>query len=106
MSIALRQEQYALPVGHPFAAVLASFIHFRGVGELARILSTHPREPQVALAAICRGVCHPDKDSLAVGCEPGIAHGLESSQLLIAGKAGRTRRLGSEWKNRKDQKER
>src|SRR5277367_4222792 len=105
MSIALRQEQYALPVGHPFAVVLAPFIRFRGVGELARILPTHPREPQVALAAICRGIRHPDQDSFAVGRETRIAHGSELPQLLVAGKAwgAGARRLRADWEKRKDQ---
>ena len=102
MGIALGQEQYALPIGHPLAVELAPFVRLRGVGELARIFSIYPGEPQVALASVCRGICHPDQDSLAVGGETGIAHGPESSQLLVAGKAGWSRRLQrTEWKNGK-----
>jgi hypothetical protein len=105
MGIALRQEQDAMSIGHPFAVVFATFISFRGVGELPWILSTYPGEPQVTLAAIRRGIGHPNQDSPAVGCETGIAHGLESSQLFVAGKIRGTsaRRLRPGWEKRKDQ---
>jgi hypothetical protein len=41
MVAAFRQEQDALSIRHPFAVVLAPFIHVRRVGELPRVFSIH-----------------------------------------------------------------